>query len=212
MKKYENLKNNFCDVSRETFDKLEQYEASLSEWQQKFNLVSNSSLEDAWNRHFLDSVQIFKFIPEDAKTLYDFGSGAGFPGMVLAVIAGEKTPYLKISLIESIGKKTLYLNEVKNITRVNVDVLNQRIENIAPKKVDVITSRAMASLKELLEYTNKFFSKKTKCIFLKGRSYAEEINEAKKTWSFNFEVVKSQTSDEGVILIITNLLRLKERK
>ena len=93
------------DVSRETIDKLKTYEASLNEWQNKFNLVSSSSLADGWNRHFLDSMQLFQYIPSNARTLYDLGSGAGFPGMVLAIMAMEKTPYLKVSLIESIGKR-----------------------------------------------------------------------------------------------------------
>ena len=98
------------NVSRETFDCLKTYEASLNEWQQKFNLVSKNSLADAWNRHFADSAQLFDYIPKEAEVLLDFGSGAGFPGMVLAIMAKEKTPYLKVKLIESIGKKTLYLN------------------------------------------------------------------------------------------------------
>ena len=108
----ENFLNKY-NVSRETFDKLKTYEATLREWQNKFNLVSNKSLEDAWNRHFWDSVQLIKYIPEKAKILYDFGSGAGFPGMVLAILAAEKMPNLQVFLIESIRKKTLYLNAVK---------------------------------------------------------------------------------------------------
>ena len=193
------------NVSRETFEQLKAYEASLVEWQNKFNLVSNSSLQDCWNRHFVDSAQLFKFIPASAKTLLDFGSGAGFPAMVLAIMAKEKTPYLKVSLVESIAKKTLYLNEVKKICNLDVEVLNQRIESLPNKKVDVITSRAMASLKELLNYTQKFFAKNTICIFPKGKKYLEEIAEAKKQWSFDCEIYDSETSDEGKILIIKNL-------
>ncbi len=193
------------NVSRETFEQLKAYEASLVEWQNKFNLVSNSSLQDCWNRHFVDSAQLFKFIPASAKTLLDFGSGAGFPAMVLAIMAKEKTPYLKVSLVESIAKKTLYLNEVKKICNLDVEVLNQRIESLPNKKVDVITSRAMASLKELLNYTQKFFAKNTICIFPKGKKYLEEIVEAKKQWSFDCEIYDSETSDEGKILIIKNL-------
>ena len=167
-------------VSRETLDLLKAYEASLHEWQNKFNLVSNASLEDAWNRHFLDSIQLFKYIPKTAKTLCDFGSGAGFPGMVLAIMAKDKTPYLKVTLIESIRKKTLYLNEVKQICNVDVEILNERVENLPPQKFDVITSRAMTSLNNLLNYTQRFFKKNTVCIFPKGRSYAEELKEAQQ--------------------------------
>lgn len=200
------------NVSRETFELLKAYKASLVEWQKKFNLVSNSSLEDCWNRHFVDSAQLFKFIPKDAKTLLDFGSGAGFPAMVLAIMAKEKTPYLKISLVESIAKKTLYLNEVKKNCGLDVEILNQRIESLPHKKVDVITSRAMASLKELLKYTQAFCSEKTVCIFPKGKKYAEEIEEARKDWNFDCQIFDSETSDEGKILVIKNLLKKRGGK
>ena len=138
--------------------------------------------------------------------MYDFGSGAGFPGMVLAIILNERTPYLKIKLIESIKKKTLYLNHVAEICHVkNVEILNDRIENIAEQKVDVITSRAMCSLDELLKYAYRFTHKKTVCIFPKGKKYAEEISEAQKHWNFKYQIKPSTTSEEGAIVIITNL-------
>ena len=209
MKKFEE-KNN---VSRETIDKLKSYEASLKEWQQKFNLVSNTSLEDAWNRHFLDSMQLFELLPENAKVLFDFGSGAGFPGMVLAVMAAEKTPYLKINLVESIKKKTLYLNEVKTILGLtNVTVINDRIENVKTQIADVITSRAMTSLNSLIGYSIRFCGKQTKCIFPKGKSHLEEIAEAKKSWKFDLEILKSTQSEEGVILVLTNISKIKGAK
>ena len=194
------------NVSRETIDLLKTYEASLKEWQNKFNLVSNNSLEDAWNRHFLDSLQLLDLIPDTAKLMLDFGSGAGFPGMVLAIVLQNKTPYLKIKLIESIKKKTLYLKHVAEICNVkNVEIINDRIENIAKQKADVITSRAMCSLDELLKYAYRFTSRKTKCIFLKGKKYAEEISEAEKHWNFEYKIIPSMTSEEGAIVIITNL-------
>ena len=199
---------NFMDtynVSRETFELLKAYEASLVEWQKKFNLVSNSSLLDSWNRHFEDSAQLFSYIPDGAEVLLDFGSGAGFPGMVLAIMAKAKTPYLKFKLIESIGKKTLYLKEVAKFSGANVEIVNDRIEKLPPQKADVITSRAMASLKELLNYTKRFMKPETVCIFPKGQKYLEEIAEAEKTWTFDCEVYDSKTSTEGKILIIRHL-------
>ncbi|MDR1693720.1 MAG: 16S rRNA (guanine(527)-N(7))-methyltransferase RsmG [Lactobacillaceae bacterium] len=200
------------NVSRETISELRAYEASLKEWQSKLNLVSRASLEDAWNRHFLDSMQLYKLIPDDAKVIYDFGSGAGFPGMVLAIMLKNRTPYLNINLIESIGKKTVYLNEVKKITRTNVNIINDRVENIKPQTADVITSRAMASLDKLLGYVERFCGKKTKCIFPKGRSYQNEVEEAKKLWKFNLEVLENEQSDEGVILVVTNISKAKGAK
>ena len=200
------------NVSRETFERLKTCQRLLNEWQEKFNLVSRNTLEDAWNRHFLDSAQLFKFIPESAKTLYDLGSGAGFPGMVLAVMAAEKTPYLNISLIESTSKKTLYLNELKKQTGVNVNIINDRIENLVPTKVDVITSRALTALDNLLGYAYRFCKPSTVCIFPKGKKYAEEIEEARKHWTFDCQIENSEQSDEGKILIITNLHKTKGEK
>jgi len=192
------------NVSRETFNRLKIYEASLKEWQNKFNLVSNKSLEDAWNRHFLDSAQLIKYIPENAKKLYDLGSGAGFPGMVLAVIAAEKMPNLKVSLIESIKKKTLYLNTVQKLCNVKVSIINDRIENLSLKDADVITSRAMCNLADLLKYSYKLANKNTIMIFPKGKTYQEEIERAQKAWKFSCQI-----SAEGVILIISNLSPIK---
>lgn len=197
------------DVSRETMDLLKSYQNSLQEWQQRFNLVSDASLADSWNRHFLDSMQLFKFIPNDAKLMYDFGSGAGFPGMVLAVMAKEKTPYLKIKLVESIAKKTLYLNHVRQLTGANVEIINDRIENLPAETADIITSRAMTALDKLLGYAYKFCGSNTRCIFPKGKKHQEEISEARKHWRFDCEIVPSDLSDEGVILIITNLSKNK---
>ena len=193
------------NVSRETIDLLKTYEASLNEWQNKMNLVSNKSLSDAWNRHFEDSMQLFDLLPQDIEIVYDFGSGAGFPGMVLAVMAKEKTPYLKFKLVESIGKKTLYLKHVKDVTGANVEVINNRIEKIKPEIAGAITSRAMCSLTELLKYSRPFCNNNTKMIFLKGRNYNEELQIAKKEWNFKLEILPNKESADGVILIITNL-------
>ena len=194
-------------VSRETLQDLKTYEASLHEWQNKFNLVSKNSLNDSWGRHFLDSMQLYSLVPEGAKTLIDLGSGAGFPGMVLAIMAKGRTPSLKICLVESISKKTLYLKHVSEITNTNVEVINERIEKLKPRTVDVVTSRALASLSELLGLAKSFCAPKTKCIFPKGKSYQSEIDEVKKLWSFDCDIIPNQESQEGVILIITNLRR-----
>lgn len=209
MKRYENFIKDYCDVSRETFSKLEWLDITLKEWQGKFNLVSNSSVEDAWNRHFLDSAQVFKFVPESAQTLVDFGSGAGFPALVLAILAQEKTPYLKVTMLESVAKKTMYLNHVCESLSLNTSVLNQRIEKTKLKNIDVITARALTSLKDLCAYALPFCGKNTVCIFLKGEKYAQEVAEAQTKYCFDVEVKNSQTSDLGKILILKNLKEIK---
>ncbi len=199
---------NFCktyNVSRETYAKLQQYCASLFEWQQKFNLVSNNSLQDVWKRHFNDSAQLFDYIPQSAANLLDIGSGAGFPAMVLAIIAAEKTPYLNITMVESVAKKTLFLNHVKNLTAINAEILNTRVENLHGRKFDIITARAVTSLNDLLNYAFPLLGVDGKCIFPKGKSYQQEIDSARKNWTFSVEIFDSQTSQDGKILVIKNI-------
>ncbi len=200
------------NVSCETIEKLKTYQELLLEWQKKFNLVSNSSLQNVWERHFEDSAQLFDYIPEDAESLIDFGSGAGFPAMVIAIMSAEKTPYLKVTMVESIKKKTLYLNEVALKTGADVEIKNDRIENLPLKKYDVITSRAMASLVDLLKYAYPFCSEKTVCLFPKGKNYSLELAEAHKKWRFKCSIEQSKVSEEGKILIITDIKKKKEKR
>ena len=196
------------NVSCETFQNLETYVALLQEWQQKFNLVSNNSLADVWNRHMADSAQLFKYLNNEVDSVYDLGSGAGFPAMVLAIMAKEKYPHIKFTLMESIAKKTLYLNEVKaKLNLDNVTVINGRSEDLNLPKADVVTARAVASLDKLLNYVFKFTDRQTKLVFPKGKSYQEELEEAKNFWNFKLKVDASQTSQDGVILLLENLRR-----
>lgn len=193
------------DVSRETYDRLKCCQAALNEWQQKFNLVSNGSLADSWNRHFIDSAQLFPLIPETARSLADLGSGAGFPGMVLAIMAAEKTPYLKVTLIESIYKKTVYLNHLAQITDCKVEVVNRRVEEIKNRRFDVITARAVTALSDLLGYAFPLLNKNGLCLFPKGKSWSEEVGLARRKWNFEYDAVPSRTNPESVILVIRHL-------
>lgn len=197
------------NVSRETIQKLKEYEALVKEWNMKFNLIAKSSVNDIWNRHIVDSLQLCQFLRSTDKLLYDFGSGAGFPGIVLAIAAEELYPNLSIKLVESIKKKANFLNVVKNTLNLNVDIINDRIENIKCNNVDVISSRALASLTKLFEYSLPFCSLKTRLIFPKGNKWNEEVIEAQKQWLFDFDVAKSITDETGHILNICNLRRKK---
>ena len=198
------------NVSRETYHLLEGYVALLCEWQKKFNLVSNNSLPFVWERHISDSAQLFKYISEDVKSIYDFGSGAGFPALVLAIMAKEKRPDIKFKLVESIGKKTLYLNAVKTVLNLdNVEIFNCRVESLKLVAADMITARAMTALDGLFEYSLPFCSKETKLVFPKGQSYEEELNKAKQKWNFKLKVEKNEISEDGVILLFENLRRKK---
>ncbi len=198
------------NVSRETIAKLKDYEAFVKEWNNKFNLVSKSSIAELWNRHIIDSLQVIQFVQTTDRTLYDLGSGAGFPAMVLAVAAEQLFPNLNITLIESIGKKALFLKTAKEQLKLqNVNVLNYRIENLKSAPVDIISSRALADLSKLLEYAKPFCKKETKLIFPKGEKWKEELDTAKEEWSFDCKVVQSITNVSGHILNISNVRRKK---
>lgn len=198
------------NVSRETITKLKAYESMVKDWNNKFNLVSKSSVEELWNRHIIDSVQLIQFIKLTDKVLYDFGSGAGFPAIVLAIIAEQLFSDLTINLVESIGKKVIFLNTVKKELELNnINVWHNRIENLKILEVDIISSRALASLPKLLEYSYPFCKRETRLIFPKGESWENEVSQAKQQWSFDFENIQSVTNNSGHILNISNLRRKK---
>lgn len=196
------------NVSRETYDKLTTYVRMLKEWQQKFNLVSNNSLSEVWERHVSDSAQLFKYLPDDIDSVYDLGSGAGFPGLVLAIMAQEQRPDLKFRLIESITKKTVYLNAVKTELKLeNVSIVNERAEKLKFPAAGVITARAMTALENLLTYAERLANRQTLMIFPKGRSYKEELTVVQKKWNFKLSVKKNEVSSDGVILLLENVRR-----
>ncbi|MFI3242093.1 MAG: 16S rRNA (guanine(527)-N(7))-methyltransferase RsmG [Alphaproteobacteria bacterium] len=209
MKNYENFKKYFCDVSRETFDKLASLEEFLLDKNKQLNLISKNSESDVWNRHIEDSVQLFEYISDGAKTLVDIGTGSGFPFHVLAIIGQEKTPYLNFIGVESVSKKTLYLKEAcESLKLNNAKIYNQRAESLN-LKADVITARAVASLDKLLSYALPLMHKKTICIFPKGEKHLEEIKEAKIKYNFDVDIHQSKTSETGKILIISNIREKK---
>lgn len=191
-------------VSHETMEKLEQYHALLLKWQKAINLVSPATLQDSWHRHFLDSAQISSFIPAGAKTLIDLGSGAGFPGMVLAILR----PEINITLIESDERKTQFLHSVSRETSTPVSISHARIENTAPDiSPDFVTARALAPLRKLLDYAHPWAlcNPALEMCFLKGAHVAEEIGEARKTYTYDLEVKDSLTDSAAKILCIRRL-------
>ncbi len=191
------------NLSENVSDKLDCYVALLNEWQSKMNLVSSSTLPEVWTRHILDSGQIFKFVKPSDKMIFDFGSGAGFPALVLAIM--DENRLLDVHCAESDGKKCQFLKAVIDECGLNVVVHNERIEKISVPPVDVITARALASLDKLMGYAFPFMSNKTRCLFLKGKKVPEEIKEAEKKWKFSTSVHSSLSSPEGRILEISNV-------
>ena len=169
------------------------------------NLVAASTLPQIWTRHFLDSAQLMTFIPENTKTLADMGSGAGFPGLVLAIMARRKNCLLCVHAIEATGKKADFLQAVVDELKLNVVVRRERVEDIKDFKADIITARALKPLPELLKYANRLTHKDSLCLFLKGKSATEELTQAKKYWTFSAKTHPSLSDDSGNILVIRNL-------
>lgn len=192
------------DVSRETLDALTIYHDLLVKWQRKINLVSPTTLPNAWERHFLDSAQLFRLLSTKDKSIFDLGSGAGFPGLVLSVMGASR-----ISLIESDQRKSAFLSEVIRQTQSTAKVITQRIESFAPtEKAAIITSRACAPLHVLFGYAYPLLQEQGECLFLKGRGAAQEIEDARREWMFHVEQTPSMTDAEGCILRIRDLRRI----
>ena len=181
-------------------EKFIEYEKLLKEWSTKINLVAPSTLTDIQNRHIKDSAQLAKYIPKDVKII-DVGSGAGFPGVVLAILGWN------VTCIESIGKKTKFLFELKQkLDLKNLTIINDRIENFLSKTLVnagefIFTARAFAPLIKIFDYTHK-----TNCrlFLLKGREIETEITTAKTRYKFYYELYKSETGD-GYIVYVYNL-------
>jgi len=200
-----------CPVSHETLERLSIYEKMLVSWNEKFNLISASTLPHIWTRHFLDSAQLMKFVPKDSKSLADMGAGAGFPGLVLAIMAIDTGLPIIVNEIEATGKKADFLQAVIDELNLPARVRRERVEAIKDLKVDIVTARAMKALPDLLKYANYLIHKDSICLFPKGRALAEELTEAKKYWTFTSEIHQSLSDDSGSVLILKDL-RYKSRR
>ncbi len=193
-------------VSRETLDRLERYAALLIKWQKAINLVGGDSLGDLWRRHFLDSAQLYPLVPPQARTLLDLGSGAGFPGLVLAILGVPE-----VHLVESDSRKAAFLREAARVTGLTspgqVTLHSRRVEQLEPWPVDVITARGCADLDKLLTYGEPFLQPETICLFPKGRTVNEELTRAEKNWTMTVQRRSSTTDASGVILQIGHIRR-----
>lgn len=195
-------------VSRETVDRLVTYEAMLRRWQKTINLVAASTLPDIWHRHFADSAQLWSYRPPEAKRWLDLGSGAGFPGLVLAIMAAEAGG-THHTLVESDSRKAAFLREAAREVGVAVDILCMRIEN--PKTRDrvaashCVTARALAPLPRLIALSAPYFSPATTGMFLKGREVEAEVAEAEESFAFSAELKPSLTDAHGRVVLLKAL-------
>lgn len=204
----ENFAADFA-VSRETMARLERFAALLGAWRERINLVSRASLEDVWLRHIADSAQILPLLgaaskPSARRPILDLGSGAGFPGLVLAILGAQH-----VWLVESDARKCAFLAEASRSTGAEVKIVRSRIESLEPLAACAMVARALKPLKPLLDLAQPLIAPDTLAIFLKGQDVELELTEATKYWNMDVEKTASRTSESGVILSIRGVSRIR---
>ena len=199
------MKPSAVDVSRETKEKLELLERELRRWQAIKNLVGPATLDRIWDRHIVDSLQLLDLAPE-ARTWLDLGSGAGFPGLVLAIAGAERG--LRVHLVESNSRKCAFLRHVVRLAGAPATIHEARLEAVIPGfigRAAVVSARALAALPLLLEWTEPLLKAGTIGLFPKGRDAEIELTAARKRWTFAADILPSRTDSEARILRITSI-------
>ncbi len=190
------------NVSRETLDRLQVYADRLMKWNRAINLVAKPTLNHVWTRHFLDSAQLLDHVPSKAQTWIDLGSGAGFPGLVIAILR----PDISVTLVESDQRKSVFLNEVARATETEVTILCQRAEDI-DLKANIVSARALSSLSQLLHLADPLLLPDGVCLFLKGENVENELTEANRLWHIDHEQYDSRVDLRGTLLSVTDFHR-----
>ncbi len=196
------------DVSRETRDRLALYADLLCKWTPVINLVSKSTLPDLWTRHFADSAQVLQIAGPVQGRWADLGSGGGFPGMVVAILAAETHPGLSVTCVESDQRKATFLRTVARETGVAAEVISKRIETVPPLAAKVVSARALAPLIDLIAYTEPHLAPGGFALFLKGTGQAQEIEAALASWSFQLDTFASRTDPASAILKLRSIARV----
>ncbi|SHL53474.1 16S rRNA (guanine527-N7)-methyltransferase [Roseovarius litoreus] len=196
------------NVSRETLERLTIYEVLLRKWTPRINLVARSTLPDLWQRHFVDSIQIYDLAPHPVDHWVDLGSGAGFPGLLMAILSLETGSPKRTTLVESDVRKCVFLNTVIRETGARADVINDRIENIPPLEANVLSARALADLTTLLGFAERHMRADGTAIFPKGENWQKEVEAAQTAWTFTHRLAKSKTETGPVIMTITGVARV----
>jgi 16S rRNA (guanine527-N7)-methyltransferase len=192
----------FVPVSRETLFRLKAYADLLTRWSARINLVGRDTLPNLWRRHILDSAQLYRFIPSAATQLIDLGSGAGLPGLVLAILGLPG-----VELVEADSRKAVFLQEAARVTEAKVTIRPCRIQAVAPHPVDVVTARACAPLDRLLDLAAPFLTAHTLCLFPKGERFNEELTVSRKAWTMSVSVEQSLSDRRGVVLRLQQVAR-----
>ena len=195
------------DVSRETLDDLGHYVDLIIKWNPKINLVSRSTLDDIWSRHIEDSLQVyFHARPKNCQWL-DIGSGGGLPGLVIAILAKHDDQGVNVTLMESDQRKSVFLRTVIRELNLPAKVVTDRIELAEPVKADILSARALADLSMLMDFSERHLSQDGYALFQKGKNWQSEVQAAQESWQFAFEVFKSITDEDAVVLKIGGISR-----
>jgi 16S rRNA (guanine527-N7)-methyltransferase len=186
---------------------LERFRVLLEEANAVMNLVGPSAMADFWRRHALDSAQLKALAPE-AKVWADLGAGAGFPGVVLAILL-KGTPGAKVLLVESMAKRCRFLSHVATTLDLPAEVINARAEEVIDRPVEVVTARACAPMERLLAYARPWLRNGAQALFLKGENVEIELQEAAKTWTFDAELQPSSSDPKGRVVRLRRLSRVR---
>lgn len=195
------------DVSRETIVKLEDFAELTKKWNPRINLVAKSTIPELWSRHIIDSAQLFRFASPQPRHWLDIGSGGGFPGIVMAAIALEKSPETQFTLIESDQRKAAFLRTAVRELSLNATVIADRVELTEPQGADIISARALSALTELFPHIVRHSAPNGIAILPKGKLHLQEIQQAKEEWRFDVETHPSMTDSQASILVVKDIYR-----
>ncbi|KQI73578.1 16S rRNA methyltransferase [Loktanella sp. 5RATIMAR09] len=193
------------NVSRETMSDLEAFATLTAKWTAKINLIARGTVDSIWDRHIADSVQLYKFAPQNFEKWVDIGSGGGFPGIVMAIVAKEKHPQAQFVLIESDQRKATFLRTAARELNLPVQVIAERIETAPVQNADVVSARALTALSGLLSLTQRHLNQEGLALFHKGRQSGQEVADAQMIWSFDLEENASITDPDARILAIRRI-------
>lgn len=194
-------------LSADSYARLKQFEALVAHWSPRINLISKATLDDIWQRHIIDSVQLYQHVPVSARRFADFGSGGGFPGVVMAILSLQYAPEAEHILVESDQRKSTFLREAIRTCGAKATVITERIEKIPSLKADLVSARALAALPQLFEWLAPHMAAGAVGLFPKGATYQSEVDAAQEKWQFDLDILPSQTDALARILKVGGLTK-----
>jgi 16S rRNA (guanine527-N7)-methyltransferase len=195
------------DVSRETIEQLELFGNLVVKWTTKINLISKSTIPNIWERHIVDSAQVYNLAPVSGKWI-DLGAGAGFPGIVAAIISAGRSETHEFIFVESDQRKAVFLRTAIRELNLEAMVISERIEEISSLEADILSARALGELNKLLGYAERHMKNDGTALFPKGQRWESEEDAAKSAWTYECEVFESSTNSEAAILRIKDIARV----